>query len=83
MVVVSACRYTCPGDQCVCFFVQKIGGLGVEVLEIKNKCLLCKWLFKLLTENRVWHELITNKYLHSKSLSQITVKPSGSPFGKD
>lgn len=24
------------------------GGLGVEDLEIKNKCLLSKWLFKLL-----------------------------------
>jgi hypothetical protein len=24
------------------------GGLGIEVLEIKNKCLLCKWLFNLL-----------------------------------
>jgi hypothetical protein len=56
------------------------GGLGIEVLEVKNKCLLCKWLFKILTENGVWHELISNKYLHSKSLSQVTVKPSDSPF---
>jgi hypothetical protein len=28
------------------------GGLGIEVLYIKNKCLLCKWLFKMLT--REW-----------------------------
>jgi hypothetical protein len=26
------------------------GGLGIEVLELKNKCLIRKWLFKLLTE---------------------------------
>jgi hypothetical protein len=30
----------------------------------------------------VWDELITNKYLHSKSLSQVMVKPSNSPFWK-
>jgi hypothetical protein len=30
------------------------GGLGVEVLEIKNKCLLRKWLFKRLTEEGIW-----------------------------
>ena len=27
------------------------GGLGVEVLELKNKSLLCKWLFKILNED--------------------------------
>jgi hypothetical protein len=56
------------------------GGLGVEVLEIKNKCLLSKWLFKLLNEQGVWQELIKNKYLHSKSLSQVKAKPMDSPF---
>jgi hypothetical protein len=30
----------------------------------------------------VWHELVSNKYLHSKSLSQVTVKSSDSPFWK-
>jgi hypothetical protein len=52
----------------------------IEVLEIKNKCLLCKWLFKLLSEQGVLHELINNKYLHSKALSQVKVKSSDSPF---
>jgi hypothetical protein len=52
------------------------------VLEVKNNCLLCKQLFKLLTKNGVWHELITNKYLYSKSVSQVKVKPSNSPFWK-
>jgi hypothetical protein len=58
------------------------GGLGIDVLELKNKSLLCKWLFKLLNENGVWQELLTNKYLHSKSLSQVTSQPSDSPFWK-
>jgi hypothetical protein len=41
------------------------GGLGIEVLDIKNRCFLCKWPFKLLTEERVWQEFLTNKYLHT------------------
>jgi hypothetical protein len=30
----------------------------------------------------VWLELLTNKYLHSKSLSQVSSQPSDSPFWK-
>jgi hypothetical protein len=57
------------------------GGLGVEVLELKNKCLLSKWLFKILNEqDGVWLELIRNKYLHSKSLSQVQQNKMIRPF---
>jgi hypothetical protein len=56
--------------------------LGIEVLEIKNRCLLTKWLFKLLNEEGVWQEILKNKYLHSKSLAEVTVKPNDSPFWK-
>jgi hypothetical protein len=58
------------------------GGLGVEVLELKNKCLLSKWLYKLLNEEGVWKELLHNKYLQNKTLSQVTAKPTDSPFWK-
>jgi hypothetical protein len=37
------------------------GVLGIEVLDIKNKFLLYKWLFKLLSEEGVWQELLTKK----------------------
>jgi hypothetical protein len=50
------------------------GGLGIEVLEIKNKCLLSKWLYKLQNEEGVWQELLRNKYFHSKSLSKVKKK---------
>lgn len=53
----------------------------MENLEIRNKCLL-KWLFKLLNVDGVWEMLLQNKYLHSKILSQVTVKPTNSPFWK-
>jgi hypothetical protein len=56
--------------------------LGIEVLEIKKQCLLSKWLFKLLNKEGVWQELLQNKYLHSKSLAEVTVKPNDSPFWK-
>jgi hypothetical protein len=45
-------------------------GLRIEVLELKNKCLLRKWLFKILIEEGVSQELLRNKYLHSKSLGR-------------
>jgi hypothetical protein len=52
------------------------------VLDLKNKCLISKWLFKLLNEEGVWQELLRNKYLHSKSLAEVTIKPTDSPFWK-
>jgi hypothetical protein len=58
------------------------GGLGIEVLELKNKCLLSKWLFKILTEEGMWQQLITNKYIKNQILAQVEVKPSDSPFWK-
>jgi hypothetical protein len=56
--------------------------LGVEVLELKNKCLLSKWLFKLLTEKGMWQELLHKKYIKDKMLSQVQEKPTDSPFWK-
>jgi hypothetical protein len=45
------------------------GGLGVLNLEIHNKCLLSKWLFKLINGDGVWQQLLRNKYLRNKSLT--------------
>jgi hypothetical protein len=58
------------------------GGLGVEDLELKNKSLLSKWLFKLMNEEGVWQELLFNKYIKDKTLSQVIAKPTDSPFWK-
>jgi hypothetical protein len=56
------------------------GGLGIEVLGLKNRCLLSKWLFKLLTGEGVWQELIHNKYIRDRTLAHVQVKPTDSPF---
>ena len=47
------------------------GGLGIQNLDLQNKCLLSKWLFKLCNEEGAWQELIRKKYLKNKTLSQI------------
>ena len=44
------------------------GGLGIQNLDIQNKCLLSKWLFKLLNEDGLWQELLRNKYIKDKTL---------------
>ena len=59
---------------------QRPGGLGIHDLEIKNKALLGKWLYKLLTEEGVWQILLRRKYIGSKALSQLYWKPGDSHF---
>jgi len=52
------------------------GGLGIQILDIQNKCLLIsKWLFKLCNEEGIWQELLRNKYLKEKTLGQVNKKP--------
>ena len=58
------------------------GGLGIEVLQIKNRCLLSKWLSKLLNEEGIWQELLHNKYLSNNTLAEVEAKHTDSPFWK-
>lgn len=51
-------------------------------LEIKNKCLLCKWLFKLLNDDGLWQSLLINKYLSTRCFTQAMIKPHDSHFLK-
>jgi hypothetical protein len=45
--------------------------LGIADLNLKNIALLSKWLFKLLTTDGTWQQLLRNKYLGSKPLVQL------------
>ena len=56
------------------------GGLGILNLQLQNKWLLAKWLVNLLNTNGLWQNLLSNKYLISKSLSQVKAKPYDSHF---
>ncbi|WVZ50145.1 hypothetical protein U9M48_001431, partial [Paspalum notatum var. saurae] len=56
------------------------GGLGIIDLEVQNKCLLSKWLFKLANEDGIWQRLLRNKYLKSKPFGSGSKKPGISHF---
>jgi hypothetical protein len=45
---------------------KSVGGLGIIDLEVQNKCLLRKWLLKLLNEDGLWQEILKKKYLKKK-----------------
>jgi hypothetical protein len=54
---------------------KSVGGLGIIDLEVQNKCLLRKWLLKLLNEDGLWQEILKKKYLKKKNA--ITSKKEG------
>ena len=58
------------------------GGLGVQNLDIQNKCLMSKWLFKLCNEDGLWQQLLRNKYIRDKTLGNCLKKPTDSHFWK-
>jgi hypothetical protein len=55
-------------------------GLGVLNLDVQNKCLLSKWLFKLLNGDGIWQQLLRNKYLKTKTLTQVQYMPGDFQF---
>ena len=56
------------------------GGLGIQDLNIKNIALLSKWLYKLLSSDGLWQQILRNKYLGSKPLVQAIWKTGDSHF---
>jgi hypothetical protein len=56
------------------------GGLGILNLHLQNKCLLAKWLVNLLNTDGTWQSLLRNKYLRTKTLTQVSSKPNDSHF---
>jgi hypothetical protein len=56
------------------------GGLEILDLQFQNKCLLAKWLVNLLNTKGTWQSLLRNKYLRTKTLTQVSAKPNDSNF---
>ena len=56
------------------------GGPGIMNLEVQKKCLLSKWLFKLTNKDDIWQQILRNKYLGSKTLTQVEKKSGESQF---
>ena len=40
-------------------------------LGVHNRCLLSKWLFKLINEDGLWKKLLRRKYLRDKTITQV------------
>ena len=56
------------------------GGLGIQNLELKNIALLSKCLYRLLTTDGTWQQILHNKYLGTKPLVSIQWKSGDSHF---
>jgi hypothetical protein len=59
------------------------GGLGIQDFEVKNTALLEKWLFKSLTQDRVWQTLLRGKSIGLKALSHVFGNLVTHTFGPD
>ena len=59
------------------------GGLGIHDLEVKNRALLGKWLFKLLFKDGVWQTLLRRKYVGSRRYPRYTGSLGTLIFGRD
>jgi hypothetical protein len=56
------------------------GGLGIHDLDVKNTTLLSEWLYKLLTTDGTWQQILHNKCVHSKPLSHVQWRNGDSHF---
>nr|CAE05420.1 OSJNBa0035I04.8 [Oryza sativa Japonica Group]CAE05959.1 OSJNBb0088C09.18 [Oryza sativa Japonica Group]CAH66490.1 OSIGBa0076I14.11 [Oryza sativa] len=59
---------------------KECGGLGIQNLELQNKYMLSKWLYKLWNEEGVWQNLLRRKYLSKKTLTHVDKKSGDSHF---
>ena len=50
---------------------QRTRELGILNLDLQNRCLLSKWLFKLANDDGVHQTLLSRKYLRSKIVTQV------------
>jgi hypothetical protein len=56
------------------------GGLGIQNIDVQNKCMLSKWLLKLINEEGLWQNLLRRKYLRTQTISHVQKKPGDSHF---
>jgi hypothetical protein len=59
---------------------KSVGGMGIINLDTQNKCLLSKWIVKLLNEDGTWQQVLKKKYLKGRTLSQVAKKEGGLSF---
>jgi hypothetical protein len=47
------------------------GGLGILDLDLQNRCLLSKRLFKLINEDGMWQSILLKKYMRHRTITQV------------
>jgi hypothetical protein len=61
---------------------KKKGGLGFLDLRKQNISLLCKWWWKLDTQQGLWQEIIKANYLRNKTIASMQSRFNDSPSWK-
>jgi hypothetical protein len=54
--------------------------MGIIDLDIQNKCLLSKWIIKLINQDGLWQQVLNKKYFKGKTLSQVERRNGDSHF---
>jgi len=62
---------------------KKKGGLGIKGIRKLNVSLLCKWWWKLYTEEGLWQDIVREKYIKSDLLQNVKHKIDDSPVWAD
>lgn len=62
---------------------KKKEGLGIKDIRKMNISLLCKWWWRLETENGLWQKIIRHKYIKSKAICTVKHRQSDSPIWAD
>jgi hypothetical protein len=62
---------------------KKKGGLRIKDLRKLNISLMCKWWWRLETEEGLWQEIVKYKYLKNKSIHEVSHRLNDSPIWAD
>ncbi|WVZ60787.1 LOW QUALITY PROTEIN: hypothetical protein U9M48_010767 [Paspalum notatum var. saurae] len=62
---------------------KKRGGLGIKSLPKLNISLLCKWWWKLETEDGLWQDIIQKKHLKNTTVRNVSRRLGDSPVWGD
>jgi hypothetical protein len=55
-------------------------GLGIQNIDIQNRCLQSKWMFKLINEDDLWQQILKKKYVNDFTIAQVQRKQGDSHF---
>lgn len=60
--------------------LKELGSMGILNLDVMNKALLGKWIWKLFDSSGLWQKLLHNRYIKGKCLGGIKHRAGDSMF---